>query len=72
MMIRPEEELKSVRVCACKSLPPRLYHCWCVTGKLLAVLGEQDTLVRGGGLEKVGLGKTNWLGAVHGAEWDWP
>lgn len=35
-------------------------------------MGEQDALVRGGGLEKVGLGKTNWLCAVHGAECDWP
>ena len=49
------------------------HQCWFVTGKLaLAETGEQDALVSGGGLEKGGLGKTNWLCAVQGAECDWP
>lgn len=66
---------KSSRSCVWKSAASLLAHqCWFVTGKLLvlAEIGEHDALVRGGGLEKVGLGKMNWLCAVHGAEWDCP
>lgn len=42
---------------------------------MLAEMGEQEALVSGGGLEKftaVGLGKTNWLCVVQGAECDCP
>ena len=71
-----KENQKKIFFEALRSIDGQPYQRCSCTGKLLvlAETGEQfEALVRGGGLEKltaVGLGKTNWLCAVQGAECD--